>query len=70
MREREREVLLMTVNAVSPESMLRRLIWPFDFIKALAQVALDQEKRIETLERDKEEPPARGNLFQQPIREN
>jgi len=50
MREREQEILLFAVNARYTDALPSRMNFPHDFIKALSQVVLDQEKRIADLE--------------------
>ena len=44
MREREQEILLFAVNARYTDALPSRMNFPHDFIKALSQVVLDQEK--------------------------
>lgn len=50
MRSREEEILLATVNSRATDALPLHFSYPYDVIKALAQVCLEQEKRIQELE--------------------
>lgn len=50
MRPREEDLLIVAVNARYTDHLPATIAFPYDFIRALCQVALDQEKRIKDLE--------------------